>query len=585
MSIVLNELKIKNFMSVGNCEQSVFFNENLLTLLVGINKDKNIEGSSNGSGKTVCINALSYVIFGEPLSDIKKDNLINKLNTKDMIVSLTFVKDGTEYEIQRGRKPNVFKLLINDTEYEENNEARAASRDTQSEIEHIFNMSHLMFKTIIVLDSNNEPFLKLRDKDRKSIIEELFGITVLSKKADALKLKIKDIKQKIKDEETKINLKISNNERIENNIKNLETRKEFWDNTHVNKIEKLQNEIAEYKKIDIDVEIAKHKEYEEYLSNYNNIEHFKNVYEQLDRDIQNQINELDKKRNLLDEAKNHKCPECKQDIHSDVYEKIVNGLIDDIKNIEDNIIELESNKKIVEDELIEQSLNLKVFDYEFSYTSIHDVYAHASKLSSLEQDLKNEIDKCNPFGEQIENLKTSSLVEISYDDINALTVTEDHMNFLYKLLTNSDSFIRKNIINQNLSFLNKRLVFYAEQLVLLQHVKFNNDLSVTITKSGDEFDFSQLSTGERTRITLALSMSFRDVWERLNTPINVWFFDEIIDSGMDQQGIQDSIRLLEQFVDERKKDVVLISHKLDLAANIENILKATMENGFTEYSK
>lgn len=533
---------------------------------------------------TTCINALSYAIYGESLSDIKKDNLVNKTNMKNMEVILEFVKDSVKYVIHRGRKPNILKLYINDEEY---NEARASARDTQSEIEYIFGMSYNMFKTIVVLDSNNVPFLSLRDKDRKPIIEELLGITLLSKKAELLKQQIKDIKQSIKNEEIKIDVKESNNNRINENIKNLRVRKDLWERNHASKIEELTSILNSFSKdIDIDQELENHKLKDEYDKLLKEIDDYKSTIMILTSEIEKNTNELANNEKLLDEAMNHKCPECKQEIHSDTYKSIITNLSNKKDKLMKDNDNLKNDLTIVEDEL------LKLVDVientnkpEVHFKNIHDVYSYSSKIKDAEKDLLHESEKENPFIEQIKNLEEGSLEEISYDVINSLSKNEEHMNFLFKLLTNSDSFIRKNIINQNLAFLNKQLAFYADQLMLLQDVKFNNDLSITISKKGDEFDFSQLSTGEKTRVTLSLSLAFRDVWERLNTSINIWFFDEIIDSGMDQQGIQDAIVLLEHFVNERNKDIFLISHKLDLAANIENVLYAVMENGFTEYVK
>lgn len=533
---------------------------------------------------TTCINALSYAIYGESLSEIKKDNLVNKTNTKNMEVILEFVKDSVKFVIHRGRKPNILKFYINDEEYDE---ARASVRDTQSEIEHVFGMSYNMFKTIVVLDSTSVPFLSLKDKDRKPIIEELLGITILSKKAELLKQKIKDIKQSIKEEELKINLKETNNDRINENIKNLHIRKDLWEKNHQNKLTELTSIFNSYSTdVDMDKEIENHKLKDEYDKLVKSIGDFQSTTATLTTTIEKKKNELENTNKLLDEAKNHKCPECKQEIHSETFMTIVKNLTNKKEQIINEINELESDLLLVEDEFLKVvDIFEKTDEPKCMFDNVHEAYSYSSKIRESEKDLLHEYEKENPFIEQIKNLEESSLENISYDVINSLSKNEEHMNFLYKLLTNSDSFIRKNIIDQNLSFLNKRLSFYSDQLVLLQDIKFNSDLSITISKKGDEFDFSQLSTGEKTRVTLSLSLAFRDVWERLNTSINIWFFDEIIDSGMDQQGIQDAIKLLEQFVNERNKDVFLISHKLDLAANIENVLYAVMENGFTEYQK
>lgn len=592
MTLQYNEISIKNFMSIGNITQKISLSDGNLVLIVGKNLDKNVEGATNGCGKSTIINALSFALYGEPISDIKKANVVNKINKKAMYISLDFTKDGTDYRIERGIKPNVFHFfvdgnLFNDEEAEIKEETRAASRDTQAEIVKVVGMSHDLFKKIMVLDTGNDPFLKQKDKDRKPIIEELLGITILSAKSEQLKIQLKEMKNLIREEETAINLHISNNERIEANINNLELRKASWKSSHEARIKEIEDAISDMSLINIEEEIENHKKTEEMNGLFSRINQLQNALLSTykTRDMDEKL--IETKSKFIDTVIENKCPECGQDVHDDIQKRLIDEAKVEIEEIKSKMTEDEETIKILEDEiiLVSDQVNDMGTEPDLYYRSVHDAYSHANKIGNLKENLKSEIDKENPFEAQIENMKTTSIVDISYDKINEYTRIEDHMTFLNKLLTSSDSFIRKNIIDQNLSFLNKRMSYYAEKLMLLHFVKFNNDLSATITKNGNEYDYQQLSAGERTRVTLALSWAFRDTWESLNFSTNLWIFDEIVDSGMDQQGIEDSIKILNQFVDERKKDVFLISHKLDLASNIENVLYAVMEEEFTEYTK
>ena len=160
--IRIKDLSVKNFMSVGAQTQAVDFCKEQLTLVLGENLDQGGDdsGSRNGTGKTTIINALSYAIYGQALTNIKKDNLINKVNGKNMLVTVNFEKDGTDYRIERGRKSNILKFYINgealDTEDED--ESQGDSRETQREIEKLFGISHDMFKHIVALNTYTEPF-------------------------------------------------------------------------------------------------------------------------------------------------------------------------------------------------------------------------------------------------------------------------------------------------------------------------------------------------------------------------------------------------------------------------------------------
>ena len=181
-------------------------------------------------------------------------------------------------------------------------------------------------------------------------------------------------------------------------------------------------------------------------------------------------------------------------------------------------------------------------------------------------------------------MKKTALQEISWDTVNSLTTDKDHMEFLHKLLTNKDSFVRKKIIDQNLAYLNKRLSYYLAKSGLPHQVKFLNDLNVEITQLGQDLDFDNLSRGERNRLILSMSWAFRDVWESLYHPINLLFIDELIDSGMDTAGVEAGLAILKKMARERNKNIYLISHKDELAGRVNSILRVIKENGFTSYS-
>ena len=157
--IQIKKLTVKNFMSVGNSTQGIDFDRQDLTLVLGENLDLGGDGSRNGTGKTTIINALSYAMYGTALSNIRRDNLVNKTNGKNMIVSLEFTVGAQDYKIERGRKPNLLKFYVNNTEQEASDSAQGDSRETQQAIEDILGMSHDMFKHIMALNTYTEPFL------------------------------------------------------------------------------------------------------------------------------------------------------------------------------------------------------------------------------------------------------------------------------------------------------------------------------------------------------------------------------------------------------------------------------------------
>jgi len=263
----VKHLTVKNFMSVGNATQAVNFDRRDLTLVLGENIDLGGDdsGARNGTGKTTIINALSYALFGNALTNIRKDNLINKTNARNMLTTIEFEVNGTNYRIERGRKPNVLKFYIGDQEQESKDDnSQGDSRETQQEIERLLGMSHDMFKHIVALNTYTEPFLNLRANDQRSIIEQLLGITLLSEKAESLKEQSKQTRDTITEEEYRIKALIEANSKIKEQIDNLMRRQTLWQNKHADDVTKLQLALDELLTLDIDAEILAHQQLTQY---------------------------------------------------------------------------------------------------------------------------------------------------------------------------------------------------------------------------------------------------------------------------------------------------------------------------------
>jgi len=206
-------------MSVGNVTQAVHFNTQPLTLVLGMNVDLGGDDNRNGTGKTPIVNALSYALYGQALTNIRKDNLINKTNNRHMLVTVDFEKDGNNYRIERGRRPNKFIFLVNNNEQQEStDEMQGEGRLGQAQIGRILGLTHTMFKHVIALNTYTEPFLSMRANDQREVIEQLLGITQLSEKATLLKELVKITKESIMEEEYRIKGVESANKKIEDSI-------------------------------------------------------------------------------------------------------------------------------------------------------------------------------------------------------------------------------------------------------------------------------------------------------------------------------------------------------------------------------
>ena len=691
--IIFKSITIKNFMSVGNITQGIKFNNNL-TLVLGENLDLGANGSRNGTGKTTIVNALSYVLYGNALTKIKLGNLINKTNEKGMVVGIEFSKNGVDYKIERGRKPNILKLFIGDQEIDDS--AQGDNRETQKSIDDILGLSHEMFKHIVALNTHTEPFLNMKVSDQRDIIEELLGITILSEKALVLKELIKDKKDSIKQENFRITAIKESNKRIEQQIVGLEQKNEAWNKSQLNDIDALYTKITTLKNNikNVDLEISMQKDLEIYNTKYSKLSELNIAISSLTQkqgrwdttiktdlyninsaikslsgiDIEQEIqkhkdsdvfkkneviiletrrlttsNNTDIKRvetliitleNEISSLSAHTCHTCGQDVHDDKQVEMLNltkltleelsGDIDKLYTTRDNLKEETDNHVVGEEPLMFynsleealnhkhslETLNLQIIEKNKEvnpyieqvdelnkdaadinvgskpntfYNSLEEALNHKHSLETLNLQMETRASESSPYTEQIESIKTDALQEINYDSINEDTSVLDHQNFLLKLLTDKDSFVRKQIISQNLSFLNSKLSHYIDAIGLRHLIEFKDDLSVEITDLGKDYDFDNLSRGEKNRVILSLSWSFRDVWESLYSPINLLFVDEVIDSGMDDAGVENSLTILKSMAREQNKSVWLISHKNELISRVNNVLNVVKENGFTSF--
>ena len=583
--ILIKTLTVKNFMSVGNQTQAIDFQQKLLTLVLGENLDMGGDdaGSRNGTGKTTIVNALCYALYGEALTKIRKDNLVNKTNSKSMLVTIAFEKDGVNYRVERGRKPNVMKYYIDEQEQELSDVSQGDSRKTQEDLNRMIGMNPKMFKHIVALNTYTQPFLSLHNNEQQEIIEQLLGIQLLSEKADILKTHIKRSKEDIALETARLEgLKISN-EKVEETIHSLTNKSSAWHNQNKTDIEKLENNLQELQSVDIDAELEAHQKLEDWTK-------LNDVLRQLQKDrasLESTIEQADKTAKKLHkdlEKLNHKatCYACGQDLPQDKIEEMQKKLEMEYGESNSYVMELsEQLEQTTKDIEAVGDLDQKPNTY---YDTLKEAYDHRQYVESINTALKNKKEEANPYLDQIDELKNQAVQEINWDTANTLQKLKEHQEFLYKLLTNKDSFIRKKIIDQNLTFLNNRLTHYLDQLGLPHLVTFKNDLSVEITQLGQELDFDNLSRGERNRLILGLSFAFRDVWENLYQNINLLFLDELIDSGMDSAGVESSLAILKKMSREAGKNIFLISHKDELMGRVNNVLKVVKENGFTAYA-
>lgn len=684
--IVLKNITLRNFLSIGAVTQAVNFDSKELTLILGENLDLGGDGARNGTGKTTLIQGLAYVLFGSPINNIRKDNLINRTNGKGMMVTLEFSANGVEYKIERGRKPNVLKFYVNSDLQTTQDDAQGENKETQQQIERAIGMTPDMFKHIVALNTYSEPFLAMKANDQRNVIEQLLGITLLSEKADLIKEKIRVNKEHIQQEEFRVKAFEEANKKVQEQIDSLKRRQNLWQKKHDedlallvagyddlskidiqaelkahkdlsiwhdqkkkqethdalkarqiawtqsrdNSIAALQKNLDKLSTIDIDAELQAHKDLVEYARLSKELEDRDREVDRLGKEIDKEAKVVLKLQKEIATLKDHKCYACGQDFHDDAHSKVLEekekNLLETEKGLETKTelwnelrskkifvpehkpsthykTEAEAVKHSSEVENVQKQIDAKLSESDpyaeqlaehpevtvgakpkTHYDTETEAIEHRSTVANLEKAIESKIAETDPYAEQVTEMEAQALQEITFDKINELTKVGDHLKFLLDLLTSKDSFVRKKIIDQNLSYLNSRLTHYLDKIGLPHTVVFKNDLSVEITELGRELDFDNLSRGERNRLILGLSFAFRDVWENLYFPINTLFIDELIDSGLDSIGVENSMAILKDMSRRRSKSIWLVSHREELAGRVPSVLKVVKENGFTSYS-
>jgi DNA repair exonuclease SbcCD ATPase subunit len=584
--IKIKELTVKNFMSVGNQTQAVHFDQENLTLVLGENLDQGGDdsGSRNGTGKTTIVNALSFALFGQALTNIKRDNLINKINNKGMLVTLAFEKDGTDYRIERGRKPNILQFFVNDQEQDtiESDDAQGDMRETQKDLDELLGMSHDMFKHIVALNTYTEPFLSMKANDQRAIIEQLLGVTLLSEKAETLKELVKQTKDIIFQENADIEAAKRSNEKIQQSIDALLLRQSAWNKQHELDLEKIGRAIIELEGVDIEAELAKHAELKLFEEKSAKLKSLNKERATLDSAVAQAERSVKKYAGELAKLQDKKCHACEQDLHDHKHEEMSNQANKHIEEANTYHEKVSTDLDKIRAEI--DSIGLVNNRPNTYYDTVEQALKHQNNLKTLETQFTVKAGETDPYQDQVDELRSTAIQTISWDRVNDLTRLKEHQEFLLKLLTSKDSFIRKKIIDQNLAYLNNRLTYYLDKMGLPHTVLFQNDLSVLITQLGQDLDFDNLSRGERNRLILGLSWSFRDVWESLYQQINLLFVDELIDNGLDASGVEGALAVLKKMGRERKKNIFLISHKDELIGRVNNVLKVIKENGFTSYA-
>lgn len=666
MYLKIKTVTLRNFLSVGAVTQAVDLSLPGMTLVLGENLDSPDGLDRNGTGKTTISQAVYYAFYGKSITGISLGNLINEVNGGRMLVTVDFEKNGIEYRIERGRKPDTIKLFVDGKDF-----AIGSRSATEDEIMKLVGMSSKLFQYIVCLSTYTTSFHKSESKDQKLIVEELVKMSRLTEKAAKIKESLDNTKKMVLQEKATLDADIAANARIEAAISETEEKANRWDDDQQRIIAEIETALTQLEFFDMAAEtdiLERIQKYDSELSELEKVaasrdQQYKtvdNAIESLNRQINNSrmmlrdyqdrsgeeirnaeedikaaastMDDIDKQiaeiEAHMSQPHDH-CDMCGQSVEGESAKSIIASLtsqIDKLKtqretivlrietaagriaqagvraeeerqrhdnemnSIRSQITTMENEKR----ELISARDSIELIDIATAKIALGDrpvsrfqnmiaLQSEMQRRDRMAAQYQEEKSRQNALRDQIDTLK-GTLKDISFVAYDTLHRRQQHEEYLHRLLTHKDSFIRKDIIERSLSTLNERMAHYLDKLGLPHEVEFQNDMSVAIDLRGRARDYGQMSRGEANRIDLATSFAFRDMWESTNHPINLFWVDELLDAGISEIGATYGLNVFKEFIRNRGKNIFLISHRDTLRGKIDQTLLVRKSNDFTSLS-
>ena len=565
--IHFEKVRWKNFLSTGNYFLEVQLDRNPTTLIVG----------ENGSGKSTVLDALCFVLFNRPFRQINKSQLVNSINMGSAIVEIEFTIQKNKFKIIRGMKPTVFEIYCNGKMLNQD----ANSVDYQKILEQqILKLNYRSFTQVVILGSSTfVPFMQLRSKDRREVVEEILDIKIFSLMNFLLKHKNKEVGEELNTLEYELKLtkeKITMQEQYiqslkKNKDKIIEEKEHLIFDSH----RVLLDEQEKSNKISNEIESAQ-PELDKKDKLLNTIREFHKMEAQLS----NRIDENERQRKFFSE--NDECPTCTQTIDEELKQVKIKEKTNRIAELKQGILKLEDELKAKETE--KSKLNEFAKEIRKKEVEIAKISVSMSGLKRLIEKEKKQIEKYkNGQVSEEDKVKLTRLSErfkIQEEQISKLREDKFYVDVARNLLM--DTGIKTKIINKYLPIMNKLINGYLTSMDFYVNFTLDNSFNETIkSRHRDEFSYSSFSEGEKMRIDLALLFTWRAVAKMKNsTNTNLLILDEIFDSSLDTTGTDDFLKILNTFADQ---NVFVISHKGDtMFDKFRSVIKFEKQRNFSK---
>ena len=569
--IYFNKVKYKNLLSSGNNFTEINLDTHQTTLILG----------ENGAGKSTLLDALCFGLYGKGFRNLKKDLLINSINQKDLMVEVYFTIGKKKYKVIRGAKPNKFELYVNDVMVNQD----ATVRDYQEYLEtNILKMSYRSFTQVAILGSANfTPFMQLKARDRRKLVEDLLDISIFSTMSDILKKKIQTHKVDVSENQHEINI-------LEERIQGLHKQVEALEENRDSKIKKFESTIEETQNnintllSKVDEETKNVVEKKSIISDKNTTEDRLKQTLELERKLEDARKKAITDGQFYEE--NDECPTCKQGLDEEHKKQHIAERQEKAKEIESALVEIETTiekckDRIDEINLVQDAIEEIQRTIGLHQTEIVSNQKYITKLQKEIEDLQNEV-----AGGDV-----SSIIEDNEDKLDILYTKKESLSeqghyFEIAQMLLRDQGVKQKIIKQYVPIMNKLINKYLAQLEFFVGFEIDESFEETIkSRFRDVFKYDNFSQGEKMRIDLALLFTWRSVAKMKNSVnTNLLILDEVFDSSLDTSGTDDFMKLLNTLTE--KTNAFIISHKGDaLHDKFETTLRFEKHKNFSRIAE
>ena len=565
--ILFEKVRWKNFLSTGNQFTEIDFLKHSTNLIIG----------TNGAGKSTVLDALTFSLFGKSFRKINKPQLINSVNEKDCVVEVEFSINGTQWKIQRGIKPAIFKIWRDDNLLDQS----AAANDQQKWLEqNVLKMNYKSFTQIVILGSSTfVPFMQLTPGNRREVIEDLLDIRIFSSMNSVIKEKIRSVKESVKVLELKKESLLEKVQMQENFIEELENRgkKNIGD-----KELKIQSLLVEENNFMLSNQVIEEDVFKltKELDDVNGATEKLRTLGNLKGKISNKVSSITKEHKFF--TQNTVCPTCDQAIEETFRINRINDAQTKAKELQSGYKELEEAIK-EEEERERQFLTLS----KEITTLTHGISKNNTQIAGCQRqirDLESEIQRItdNLANRNIEHEKLTSFKEnlkTTYDELAQNKDTINYYDFSYSLL--KDGGVKTKIIKKYLPLINQQVNKYLQLMDFYINFSLDEEFSETVQSPiHEDFSYASFSEGEKMRIDLALLFTWREVARMKNSVnTNLLIMDEVFDSSLDGVGTEDFLKIIRFII--KDANVFVISHKESLHDKFDDVKRFDKVKGFS----